>query len=67
MRRRAGRPLPTPVKAQRVYTDAFVRDALEAAAGGSVNQTARDLGVPRTTLQQWIRGERRTTRSTGRE
>lgn len=37
------------------YSDEFKQSATEAALRLGVSVTARDLGIPRTTLQNWVR------------
>jgi hypothetical protein len=59
MRRRAKQSLARPVKPQRVYSDADVRAALELAGEVGPIPAARELGIPRSTVQGWVRGRRR--------
>jgi transposase-like protein len=48
------------VAGRRRYTDDDRSSALAKLAenGGDVNRTARDLGIPETTLRQWANGSR---------
>jgi hypothetical protein len=60
MRVRSGLPLDTPVRSVRVYSEAEVQLARARAAVIGIKATARELGIPRATIQQWFHGRRRT-------
>ena len=49
---------PMPDKRKRTYSDEEKANALVAldANGGNVMRTARELGIPHMTLEQWRRG-----------
>lgn len=59
MRRRANVDLELPVAGQRTYSAQEVQLAREMAESIGVKPAARDLGIPRSTVQHWARGTRR--------
>lgn len=59
MRLRSGARLTAPVREHRRYTDDEVHLALEMVGALGVRATAVDLGIPRSTLQNWLHGRRR--------
>lgn len=59
MRLRAGARLTAPVREQQRYTDDEVQLALEMARSLGVRGAARDLGIHRATVQNWVHGRRR--------
>lgn len=59
MRRRANADLSGPVAVQRTYSAEEVQLAREMAEAIGIKPAARDLGIPRSTVQHWARGRRR--------
>lgn len=60
MRRRERQSLAFPVRVQRSYSDDEVQLACFMAEAIGIHATARDLDVPRATVQNWVRGSRRS-------
>lgn len=62
MRVRSRQSLAAPVREQRRYSDVEVLAAVDLATAVGVKPASRELGIPRTTLQQWATGRRRQSR-----